>query len=228
MQLKPLNQLEVLSTNDPRSVSKLELCCRMGKRLILTDASGLDSILVPLLQSDWRYRAISTIQMGRKLVDVAQSFSLIIITKLQAPVFLPGLKPLVSLVSFAETNTGVSEKLVNVILNYNEPDLQKESVIHFERQLQLKENLSELEQQLLNSLGSASGILLENEDLIHNLTKTKACAKEINFLLESSRTSCIEVDKRRSMCRGFADKCSHLFFLMSRACEVSALTPCMG
>lgn len=200
----------------------------MGKGLILTDASGLDAILAPLLQTDWRYRTITTIQMGRKLIDVAQSFSLIILTKLQTPTFLPGLKPLVNIVSFAETNTGVSEKLVNAILNYNEPELQKESVIHFERQLQLKDNLSELEQQLLNSLGSTNRILLENEDLMQNLAKTKAGAKDIVFLLESSQTSCLEVDKRRSMYRGFADKCSHLYFLMSRAGEVSASTLFMG
>lgn len=217
-----------MSANDPRVLSKLEVCCRIGKGLVLTDASGLDAILAPLLQSDWRYRTITTIQMGRKRIDVAQSFSLIIMTKLQTPIFLPGLKPLVNIVSFAETNKGVSEKLVNAILNYNEPALQKESVILFERQLQLKDNLSELEQQLLNSLGSTNRILLENEDLIQNLAETKAGAKDIVFLLESSRASCMEVNKRRSMYREFADKCSHLYFLMSRAAEVSASTLVIG
>ncbi len=215
-----------MSANDSRLTSKLELCCRLGKGMVLIDSAVLDPILVPLLLSDWHKCTISTIQIGRKSIDVAQSFSLIIVTKNPMPIFLPGLKSLVNLVSFAETNTGVSERLLSNILNCNEPDVEKEAVILFERQLQLKENLFELEQNLLNSLGSANGNLLESEGLMHTLTLTKTCSKDISYALEIIRTACFEVDKKRSMYKGFADRCSHLYFLMSRVTEVSLMSPC--
>jgi hypothetical protein len=215
-----------VSANDPRLTSKLELCCRLGKGMVLIDTAVLDPTLVPLLLSDWRKCPISTIQIGRKRIGVAQSFSLIMVTKNPMPIFLPGLKSLVNVVSFAETNTGVSERLLSNIMNCNEPDVEKEAVILFERQVQLKENLFELEQNLLNSLGSANGNLLENEGLIHTLTMTKTCSNDISCALETSQTACFELDKKRSMYRGFADKCSRLYFLMSRVSEVSLMTPC--
>jgi len=214
-------QLDFVPYDDPRLESKLELCSRLGKIMVLVDATGLDPLLVPLLQTDWRNCTNSSIQMGRKHIDVSQTFSLVITTKMAEPCFLPGLQSLVSIVSFAATTSGVSDQLLSTILHYKEPELEKQILLLSQKEVTLKGELAGLEQKLLETLASTEGDLLENDTLIRTLTMTKDGAEEIHGALEMSRTASLELERKRSMYKRFADKCSHLYFLMLRASNVS-------
>lgn len=78
-----------------------------------------------------------------------------------------------------------------------------------------------LEKQLLESLATSEGSILENTILIESLTKTKMTSADIEHALEKSAEKSQELDVQRDTYRPFAKNGSKLFFFVKQLSAVN-------
>ena len=89
------------------------------------------------------------------------------------------------------------------------------------REEDFKVQLASMEKDLLQTLATAEGNLLENTELIESLSATKAKSAEIEDALKQSAEASIKLDEQREVYRDLAHDGSKLFFLVKSLQSVS-------
>jgi dynein heavy chain 2 len=118
-------------------------------------------------------------------------------------------------VNFTVTKSGLEGKLLSIIINIEQPELEEKKQKLLENEESLKMQLSDLERTLLEELASSTGNILENRVLIESLNQTKSKSTIISkSLLESSELQA-SLDQQREVYRPLAQRGATLFILIS-------------
>jgi dynein heavy chain 2, cytosolic len=125
--------------------------------------------------------------IGDKAIDFNENFKLFLCTRNSAIHLPPHTESLVQVVNFTVTKSGLEGKLLSIIINIEQPELEEKKQKLLENEESLKVQLSELERILLEELATSTGNILENKQLIESLNQTKSKSSTIQkSLLESS------------------------------------------
>lgn len=207
--------LEVLPHNDPRFQTQVELAVRFGKTLIISEVDGVEPLLYPLLRKDLsRQGPRMVVPVGEKLVDYNENFRVFLATRNPFPDLPPDASAIVTEVNFSVTRSGLEGQLLGVTIKHEQPELEKQKSSLLKREEDFKVQLASLEKELLETLASAEGDILQNQKLLDTLAKTKAASKEIADALEESAMKSEELDRQREQYRPFAEHGSALYFLL--------------
>ena len=107
-------------------------------------------------------------------MDYSSSFKLYLATR-NSNIHLPSnTRPLVCITNYSVTKSGLESKLLSMVINHEQPELEHKKSELLENEDRLKSSLVKLEDELLEELGNSSGNILENKSLLDNLTKTKS------------------------------------------------------
>ncbi|GMH82520.1 hypothetical protein TrST_g11065 [Triparma strigata] len=216
--------MEVVASGDPRFTSQVELCVRFGKTLLIMDVDGLDPMLYPLARRDLQHEGARwVVNVGDKVLDFAETFRMVLVTRNPNPSLPPDAAALVTEVNFTITKSGLEGQLLGVVLHVEQPELEKQKSEMLAQEEAYKVELAGLEKNLLEALSTAEGDLLQNVALIDTLTSTKEAASKIATALEESGKASEELDRQREVYRGFAKDGSKLFFLMSQLEAVNSM-----
>ena len=103
-------------------------------------------------------------------------------------------------INYSVTESGLADQLLNVVVRHERPDLEemREGLV-----TELSENkalLKKCEDTLLRELAYATGNLLENEELVLTLEKTKATAVEIASKIAVANATAKEIETTREGC----------------------------
>ena len=208
-------QVELVSSQEKKMVSVLELGIRFGKTVIVTEVDGIDSLFVNLLKKDFRKQgARLVVSVGEKTVDWNDNFRLVFMSRNQSIKLEPNLAALVNTVNNLVTKKGLEEKLLSVIINDQKPGLETKKRECLEQERSLKIEIGKLEKKLLEELASSSGNILENVALLNSLEETKSKSMAIaESLRESSRLK-DSLEKERGAYRLLAEKGTQVFLLL--------------
>ena len=203
---------EVLNQSDPRFTSQFELGVRFGKVIIVQEIDKLEPMLFPLLRLDLikqgpRY----VVQVGDKMIDYNESFRLYLCTRDSSIEIPSNARAVINFVNFTVTRSGLEGQLLSLILNHEQPKLEKEKTEMLAREEHLKVQLADLEKELLEELATATGNILENKSLIESLNRTKSNSIEITESLNKSRELQASVDRQREEYRPLASKGSTIY-----------------
>lgn len=208
-------QVELVSSQEKKMVSVLELGIRFGKTVIVTEVDGVDSLFVNLLRKDLHKQgARLVVNVGDKIVDWNENFRLIFMSRNQSIKLEPNLAALVNTVNNLVTKKGLEEKLLSVIINDQKPGLESKKKDCLEQERGLKIEIGKLEKQLLEELASSSGNILENTALLNSLEETKSKSLAIaESLRESSRLK-ESLERERGAYRYLAERGTLVFLLL--------------
>ena len=206
------NKGEVLNQSDPRFTSQFELGVRFGKVIVVQEIDKLEPMLFPLLRLDLikqgpRY----VVQIGDKQIDYNESFRLYLCTRDSSIEVPSNAKAVINFVNFTVTRSGLEGQLLSLILNHEQPELEKKKTEMLAREEKLKVQLADLEKELLEELATATGNILENKSLIESLNRTKSNSIEITESLKKSQELQASVDKQREEYRPLASNGSTIF-----------------
>ena len=162
------------------------------------------------------------VSVGDKVLDFAETFRMVLVTRNPNPCLPPDAAALVTEVNFTITKSGLEGQLLGVVLHAEQPELEKQKSEMLAQEEAYKVELAGLEKNLLEALSTAEGDLLQNVALIDTLTNTKEAASKIAIALEESGRASEELDRQREVYRGFAKDGSRLFFLVS---QLQAVNP---
>jgi dynein heavy chain 2 len=210
------SRLEVINQQDANFTTSLELAVRFGKTLIIQEVDGVEPLLFPLLRQDLishgpRY----VVQMGDKLVDYNENFSLYLTTRSPNLDIPPFASSIISEINFTTTRAGLTSQLLAATIKNEMPELEERKTALLKSEEDLKVQLASLEESLLQELASAEGNILENKALLDSLNETKAKSSTITQSLLESVELQKTLNKERDAYLSLAEYSSDLFFIVS-------------
>ncbi|CAH8626081.1 unnamed protein product [Dicrocoelium dendriticum] len=212
-------RVETINQQSSNFITTLELSVRFGKLLIVQEVDEIEPILFPLLSRNFGSRGVrSTVTLGDKTLDFHPDFRLILCTR-ETPSRDGAVRPasaaaLVTVVNFVTTPAGLTDRLLELSVNHERPELgqRRQELVRKEEDLKLE--LATLEDTLLEQLASAQGDILENKDLLQSLNKTKQSSMTIaSSLVEFTRLQ-KELDKERNTFQPLAEAGSRVYFAL--------------
>ena len=173
--------------HDKRFANKLELAVRFGKTLIIEEVDKIEPILYNVIRKDFERQGLRLmVQVGDKTVDYNESFRMYLVTRNPYPVIPPSAAPIISEVNFTVTRSGLEGQLLGLVIQHEQPELEKQKSHLLQVEEDLKVQLAGLEKTLLETLATSTGNILENEQLITSLDETKAKGTTVKESLATS------------------------------------------
>ncbi|KAM9316864.1 dynein axonemal heavy chain 14 [Gastrophryne carolinensis] len=210
-------RLRQVQASEPSCMKTLENAIRLGEPILLQDIpEDLDPSLKSILGKEIYCRAGQDfIRLGDSEIEYNQNFRLYMSTQNPNPHFLPAVCISVTLISFTVTLKGLQDQLLSIVVTHEQPHLEVQ-------RNQLLENISsdlstlrELEERSLTLLQKTEGHLLDDEDLIHTLQKSKLTSKDILKRMEASGKTEETIEAARGIYLPVAHRGAVLYFVVA-------------
>jgi dynein heavy chain 2 len=206
--------LETVTMHDKRFTNKLELAVRFGKTLVIEEVDKIEPILYSIVRKDLERQGLRwVVEVGDKTVDYNENFRLYLVTRNPYPTIPPAAASVISEVNFTVTRSGLEGQLLGLVIQHEQPELEKQKSHLLQVEEDLKVQLAGLEKTLLQTLATSTGNILENTLLINSLDETKAKGTTVKESLEESTTLQESLDEQRNGYRPIAAQGSKMFFL---------------
>jgi dynein heavy chain len=115
-----------LKFSDGAYLKHLEAAIRQGIPVMMENVGEeLDPAIDPVLQKSLIIKGNSvTIKLGDSVIEYDKSFKFYLTTKLRNPHYLPEVSTKVTLINFMITFEGLSDQLLGIVVEKEDPDLQ--------------------------------------------------------------------------------------------------------
>lgn len=215
------SRLEVINQQDSNFTTALELAVRFGKTLIIQEVDGVEPLLYSLLRKDLVSQGPRfVVQLGDKTIDYNESFRLFLATRNPLPEIPPDAASIITKVNFTTTRAGLTSQLLAATIQNEKPELEQRKTELLKTEEDMKVQLSNLEDSLLQELATAEGNILENKVLLESLNQTKAKSSTITESLSESLELQSALDNERDSYLPLSQFGSTLFFVI---CDLSKL-----
>jgi len=208
------NKLQVIKLNNPDYVRIMENCIQFGHPILLEDVQEeLDPSLEPLLlKQTFKQSGVLCLRLGENTIEYNEEFRLYITTKLRNPHYLPEVSTKVSLLNFMITPQGLEDQLLGIVVAKERPELEEERNLMIVQSASNKKQLKEIEDQILHTLSSSEGNILEDESAISVLDSSKLVSNEIEKKQKVAEVTEKKLAESREGYRSIARHSSILFF----------------
>jgi dynein heavy chain len=172
---------------------------RYGAPVLLENiGQELDPSLEPvLLKQVFKRSGQFLLRLGDTDVPYSEEFRFMITTKLANPHYMPEICIKVTVINFTVTMKGLEDQLLVDVIKNERPDLEEKrdklvvSIANDQKQL------LDIEDQILQMLAAASGNILDDEELINALARSKKTSTVINQRLSEAETTTQEINTTR-------------------------------
>ncbi|KAG2486208.1 hypothetical protein HYH03_015170 [Edaphochlamys debaryana] len=207
--------LEVTTMADQRFTTTLELSVRFGKTLVVAEVDKVEPILYPILRMDLdRQGPRFVVQIGDKATDYNDTFRLFLVTRNPDPYLPPDARSLLAVTNFTVTRSGLEGQLLGLTLQKERPELEEQKSTLLRQEDECKMALADLEKDLLQTLATSKGNILENKELLDKLNETKTRSATVEKALTESKGLQASLDQQREVYRPIAQRGSIMYFLL--------------
>ncbi|XP_051515044.1 dynein axonemal heavy chain 12-like [Myxocyprinus asiaticus] len=219
------NNLNVIKLTDADYMRTLENCIQFGTPLLLENVGEeLDPSLEPLLLKQvFKQGGVDCIRLGESVIEYSSDFRFYITTKLRNPHYLPELATKVCLLNFMITPEGLEDQLLGIVVAKERPELEEERNALILQSAANKKQLKEIEDQILETLQSSEGNILEDESAIKILDAAKIMSNEITKKQQIAEKTEIEIAESREGYREIAKHSSILFFSIADLANIDPM-----
>ncbi|KAI3646052.1 hypothetical protein MP228_008980 [Amoeboaphelidium protococcarum] len=221
-QLHQKQNVQVTSFLDQSFPKVLETSVRFGRFLIVKDAENFDPLVLPLLNDEVKnVNGRKMVRLGKQDVDLSSQFKLVLYSSSRDNQWTPNICSKVSIVNFSITKANVQAQILDLLVLKNRPEIVEKrreiSKLHGESLILLRK----LEEQLLNTLNSTVGNLLENDSVLDQLVKLKSEGQSVVEKAKSSEQMLVEIEAAASSFEPLADYVSDLFYVIIDLAKMS-------
>lgn len=211
------NNLQVIKLSEKDFLRTLENGIRYGAPVLLENVGQeLDPSLEPvLLKQTFKRGGQVLLRLGDSDVPYSDEFKFFITTKLANPHYMPEVCIKVTIINFTVTMKGLEDQLLVDVIKNERPDLEEKRdklVVSIANDQGL---LRDIEEEILSMLAAASGNILDDEELINALARSKATSTTINNRLNEAEITTKEINDTREGYRVVATRGSVLYFVIA-------------
>jgi len=164
-------RLQVIKLSEKDFLRTLENGIRYGAPVLLENVGEeLDPSLEPvLLKQVFKRGGQFLLRLGDTDVPYNEEFRFFITTKLANPHYMPEVCIKVTTINFTVTMTGLEDQLLVDVIKNERPDLEEKKNALVVSIAADQKALKDIENKILQMLASASGNILDDEELIETL-----------------------------------------------------------
>jgi dynein heavy chain len=217
--------MKVRTFNDGDFLKQLELAITYGQPFLFENTGEfIDPVISPVLDKDFVGEgANKKINLGDKEIDWDDSFKLYLTSKLANPHYTPEVFGRTSVINYSVTEEGLQAQLLNVVVGYETPDLQRQRDELVTNMSEQKSVLKGLEDMLLRELANSTGNILDNDDLIATLEEAKSKSVAIGQAIELANDTAEQIELTCSRYTSVAKRGSILFFSMTTLSTINTM-----
>lgn len=219
------HNLQIIKLTEKDYLRTLENGIRYGAPVLLENVGQeLDPGIEPvLLKQVFKKGGQLLLRLGDTDVPYSEDFKLLITTKLANPHYMPEVCIKVTVINFTVTMKGLEDQLLVDVIKNERPDLEEKrdalivSIANDQRQL------LEIEEEILSMLANASGNILDDEELINALARSKTTSTAINRRLTEAEVTTQEINTTREGYRRVATRGSVIYFVVANLALVDPM-----
>ena len=217
--------LVTAKVSDPKYAQILEGAIRLGASCLLENVlEDLDPLLEPILLKQTYLEGSSVMmKLGENAIPYDSNFKLYMTTKLPNPHFAPETSVKVSLLNFYITPGGLEDQLLGKLVGKERKDLEDQKNSLTRQNAAMLKELTSLQALILRMLQECEGEILDNEELIETLEKSKVKSKEINLAVAEAQETEKVIDETRNRYRPVAFRAALLFFCVASLASVDPM-----
>ncbi|XP_013988847.1 dynein axonemal heavy chain 1 isoform X2 [Salmo salar] len=219
------NGLDVMKLSDRDFLRSLENAIRFGKPCLLENVGEeLDPALEPvLLRQTFKQQGSTVLKLGDAVIPYHDDFKMYITTKLPNPHYSPEISTKVTLINFTLSPSGLEDQLLGRVVAEERPDLEEAKNQLIVSNARMKQELKEIEDQILFRLSSSEGNPVDDEELIRVLGASKIKAGEIQAKVMVAEETERDIDATRLEYVPVAVRTQILFFCVSDLSNVDPM-----
>ncbi|CCW62408.1 unnamed protein product [Phytomonas sp. EM1] len=219
------SNLQVCKASNNRFMKTIEQAIRLGLPCLLENVGeSLDAALEPvLLKNVFLIGSTPHVRIGDSAIPYDSNFRLYMTTKLSNPTYTPETIVSVSLLNFFITSNGLEEQLLAKTVGIERSDLEQDKQKLTIDSANKQKELKEIQGNILRLLEEAEGDILEQEELINTLERSKTKSTEINEYLQKSKETARIIDETRNKYRPHAERGVLLFFCVSKLSTIDSM-----
>jgi dynein heavy chain len=218
-------QLRVVKQTESDFMRTLENAVNFGTPVLCENVGEeLDPALEPLLLKQiFESGGIKSIRLGDADVQYSANFRFYLTTKLSNPHYTPEVSTKVVLLNFTITPEGLEEQLLGIVVKKERPELEEQKSALIVENASSAAQLQQLENKILHLLSTATGNILDDEELINTLQQSKVTSTEIEEKVRIAERTEAEIDATRAKYKPTAFHASLLFFCVSELATIDSM-----
>uniref|UniRef100_A0A8C3XBZ8 Dynein axonemal heavy chain 1 n=1 Tax=Cyanoderma ruficeps TaxID=181631 RepID=A0A8C3XBZ8_9PASS len=219
------NSLEVAKLNDRDFLSTLENTITFGKPFLLENVGEeLDPVLEPvLLKETFKQQGSTVLKLGDTVIPYHEDFKMYITTKLPNPHYSPEVSTKLTLINFTLSPSGLEDQLLGEVVAAERPDLEEDRNQLIVSNAQMRQELKEIEDQILYRLSTSEGNPVDDLELIKVLEASKLKAGEIQAKVAVAEQTEKDINITRMQYVPVAVRSQILYFCVSDLSNVDPM-----
>ena len=219
------SRLKIIDLKMNNFLREVENAVQYGFPVLLQDIlEEIDPALEPVLsKSILKVGNREILRLGDKELDYSPDFKLYITTKLANPHYTPEISTKATVVNFAVKKDGLEAQLLGIVVQKEEPNLEKQKSELTIRVAQGKRQLVELEDEILRLLSESKGSLLDDEGLVNTLQQSKITSEAVTQQLIDAEQTEKKIDQARMGYRSAAIRASLAYFVLDDMSRVDPM-----
>lgn len=213
-QMERSNRLVMLKFSQSDYMKQLESCIENGFPAIIENIQEeLEAPLDPVLaRNTFIQGGVEFLSIGDNIIPLHKNFRLYMTTSLRNPHYLPETFNKVTLINFALTQQGLEDQLLGIVVAKERPDLQELREKLIIESANNKATLKQVEDNILSTLSSSAGDILEDESAVTILDNSKLLSAEIMEKQAASAQTEVKIESFRQSYRPVAIHSSILYY----------------
>nr|XP_054101684.1 dynein axonemal heavy chain 1 isoform X2 [Callithrix jacchus] len=217
--------LDVFKLSDRDFLRSMENAIRFGKPCLLENVGEeLDPALEPvLLKQTYKQQGNMVLKLGDTVIPYHEDFRMYITTKLPNPHYTPEISTKLTLINFTLSPSGLEDQLLGQVVAEERPDLEEAKNQLIISNAKMRQELKDIEDQILYRLSSSEGNPVDDVELIKVLEASKMKAAEIQAKVRIAEQTEKDIDLTRMEYIPVAVRTQILFFCVSDLANVDPM-----
>ena len=210
-------KMVVLRFDQSDFLQRLRSCVSFGLPVLIENVGlKLDPLIDPILSGEIiNIDGMKRISLGGEYVTYMDSFRMYISTKYPNPQYSPEVCSQVTLINFTTTQDGLTDLLLNNLIEVERSDLDKERVRIMEANAENVKKLKEIEKEILAIVSNAGSDILDDDVAIDTLTRAQKTSANIEQQMAASKKTEEMIAEFKENYSVVAERAALLYFCVS-------------
>ncbi|OHS98393.1 Dynein heavy chain family protein [Tritrichomonas foetus] len=210
-------KLVILNFDQTDFVPRLRSCVSTGLPVLIDNIGlKLDPSIEPILSHEIsKIGGKLQIALGGELVAYNKNFRLYLSTKYPNPQYTPEVCSQLTLINFTTTMEGLTDLLLNNLLEVEREDLDKKRITIMESNSENIKKLKEIENEILKIVSNAGNDILDDDNAIQTLQTAQKTSASIEQQMSVSEKTEQQIQQFKSRYQAVAERAALLYFCVS-------------
>jgi len=211
------DRLIVLRFDQSDFVQRLKSCIAFGSSVLIENVGmKFDPLIDPILSREIiTNEGQKSIVIAGETVNYADSFRLFISTKYPNPQYSPEVCSQISLINFTTTQYGLTDLLLNNLIEVEREDLDKKRIQIMEASAENVRRLKQIEADILRIVSNAGSDILDDDAAINTLQNAQKTSSDIAQQMAASESTEKQIMMFKQKFYSVAERASLLYFCVS-------------